>query len=151
MLTEALSITDGPSAIRYPKGPARQVPADEVGSGLSARLLQRGDDVCILAVGKMVEAAEEAARVLAAQGVSATVYDVRVVKPLDHVMIADAAGHPLVISVEDGVREGGAGTAIADAVAATAEGRVSPANLRSEFLPLVVETARRVSAVWTRH
>ena len=30
-------------------------------------------------------------------------------------------------------------------------GRVSPATLRSEFLPLVVETARRISAVWTRH
>ena len=29
-------------------------------------------------------------------------------------------------------------------------GRVNPATLRSEFLPLVVETARRVSAVWTR-
>jgi len=127
MLTEALSITDGPCAIRYPKGPARQVPADEVGSGLSARVLQRGDDVCILAVGKMVEAAEEAARVLEKQGVSATIWDVRVVKPLDPLMIADAATHPLVVTVEDGVRGGGAGTAIADAVGATSEGRPSPA------------------------
>jgi 1-deoxy-D-xylulose-5-phosphate synthase len=127
MLTQALSITDGPSAIRYPKGPARQVPAGEVGSGLSARLLQRGDDVCILAVGKMVEAAEEAARVLEKQGVSATVWDVRVVKPLDPAMIADAASHPLVVTVEDGVREGGAGTAVADAVGLTTEGRLSPA------------------------
>ncbi|HJV09399.1 MAG TPA: 1-deoxy-D-xylulose-5-phosphate synthase [Acidimicrobiales bacterium] len=127
MLTEALSITDGPSAVRYPKGPARQVPPDEVGSGRKARLLQRGDDVCILAVGKMVEAAEEATRVLEQQGVSATLWDVRVVKPLDPVMIADAANHPLVVTVEDGVREGGAGTAIADAVGATSEGRPSPA------------------------
>jgi len=123
MLAEALSIVDGPSAIRYPKGPARQVPPDEVGSGLSARLLQRGSDVCLLAVGKMVEAAEEAARVLGQQGVSSTVWDVRVVKPLDPRMIADAATHPLVVSIEDGVRKGGAGTAIADAVGATAEGR----------------------------
>ncbi len=122
MLTEALSITDGPSAVRYPKGPARQVPSDEVGSGLSARLLQRGDDVCLLAVGKMVEAAEEAARVLGQQGVSATIWDVRVVKPLDPAMIADAAGHRLVVTVEDGVRQGGAGTAIADSVGALAGG-----------------------------
>ncbi|HWI02769.1 MAG TPA: transketolase C-terminal domain-containing protein, partial [Acidimicrobiales bacterium] len=126
MLNEALSITDGPCAIRYPKGPARQVPAGEVGSGLSARLLQRGGDVCILAVGKMVEAAEEAARVLEPQGVSATVWDVRVVKPLDPAMIADAAAHPLVVTVEDGIREGGAGTALADAVGLTAGGRSSP-------------------------
>jgi 1-deoxy-D-xylulose-5-phosphate synthase len=127
MLTEALAISDGPCAIRYPKGPARQVPAGEVGSGLNARLLRRGGDVCILAVGKMVEAAEEASRVLEQQGVSATVWDVRLVKPLDPDMIADAAAHPLVITVEDGVREGGAGTAIADAVGATSEGRPSPA------------------------
>jgi 1-deoxy-D-xylulose-5-phosphate synthase len=126
MLGEALSITEGPSAIRYPKGPARQVPPDEVGAGLSARLVCRGDQVCLLAVGKMVEAAEEAARLLHQQDVSATVWDVRVVKPLDPVMIADAASHPLVVTVEDGVRQGGAGTAIADAVTVIGEGRPSP-------------------------
>ncbi len=126
MLKEALAIDAGPSAVRYPKGPARQVPVDEVGSGLSARLLTRGEGVCLLAVGKMVEAAEEAARLLQQQGVTATVWDVRVVKPLDTVMIADAATHPLVVTVEDGVRQGGAGTAMADAVGAAAEGRPAP-------------------------
>jgi 1-deoxy-D-xylulose-5-phosphate synthase len=49
-----------------------------------------------------------------------------VVKPLDPEMIADAATHPLVVTVEDGVRQGGAGTAIADAVAGLVEGRPSP-------------------------
>lgn len=126
MLNEALSIHDGPSAVRYPKGPARQVPPDEVGSGLSGRLVCRGTDVCLLGVGKMVEACEEAARLLNQQGVSATVWDVRVVKPLDPLMIGDAVTHPLVVTVEDGVRQGGAGTAIADAVAGTAEGRTVP-------------------------
>jgi len=136
MLGEALSITDGPSAVRYPKGPARQVPADEVGSGLSARRIRRGADVCLLAVGKMVEAAEEAARLLDQQGVAATVWDVRVVKPLDPMMIDDAAGHPLVVTVEDGVRLGGAGSAIADAVGATAEGR--PRSPVWQFPPVIV-------------
>ncbi|MDQ2826382.1 MAG: 1-deoxy-D-xylulose-5-phosphate synthase [Actinomycetota bacterium] len=126
MLGQALSITSGPSAVRYPKGSARQVPAEEVGSGLTGRLVRRGGDVCLLAVGKMVEAAEEAARLLDQQGVAATVWDVRVVKPLDPSMIADAAAHPLVVTVEDGVRLGGAGSAIADAVGATAEGRPRP-------------------------
>ena len=37
MLDEALRIETGPVAIRYPKGAAPQVPADQVGSGLSAR------------------------------------------------------------------------------------------------------------------
>jgi 1-deoxy-D-xylulose-5-phosphate synthase len=117
MLTEALSIRGGPVAIRYPKGSARQVPPDQVGSGLNARKVQAGEDVCILAVGRLVEAAEEAARVLSSQGVSTTVWDVRVVKPLDPAMLADAAGHPLVVTVEDGIRSGGAGSAIADALA----------------------------------
>jgi 1-deoxy-D-xylulose-5-phosphate synthase len=130
MLGAALGRTEGPSALRYAKGPARQVPPDQVGSGMSARLVRQGTDVCILAVGRLVEAAEKAAALLAqADDVRATVWDVRVVKPLDPAMIADAAAHPLVVTVEDGVREGGAGTSIVSAISAlvTGEpGRVAP-------------------------
>src|ERR1700677_1669761 len=64
----------GPASIRYPSGTARSVPADQVGTGLSARRLRAGDgSVCVLAVGKMLEAAEEAADILAADGIEATV------------------------------------------------------------------------------
>ena len=127
MLGAALGKTDGPAALRYAKGAARQVPPDQVGSGLSARLVHEGEDVCILAVGKLVEAAEEAAALLAAEGLRATVWDVRVVKPLDEAMIADASGHPLVVTAEDGIRQGGAGMAIAAAISARAGvGRQSP-------------------------
>jgi 1-deoxy-D-xylulose-5-phosphate synthase len=128
MLKEALSIDDGPSAVRYPKGAARQSPPDEVGSGLTGRLVRHGEQVCILAVGKMLEATEEAARLLQLQGIEATVWDVRLVKPLDPVMIADAAAAPLVVTAEDGIRAGGAGSAIADAVseAAADAGRPAP-------------------------
>ncbi|HET9691941.1 MAG TPA: 1-deoxy-D-xylulose-5-phosphate synthase [Acidimicrobiales bacterium] len=121
MLETALSLS-GPSALRYPKTAARQVGPDEVGSGLSARRVRRGDGtVCVLAVGKMVEAAEQAAAIMAEEGVEVTVWDVRVVRPLDPAMIADAGGHDLVVTVEDGVREGGAGTRIAGAVADLSE------------------------------
>ena len=48
-------------------------------------------DVCVLAVGKMVANALKAASLLADEGVDVTVWDVRVVKPLDPVMLADAA------------------------------------------------------------
>ena len=126
MLAEALAINDGPCAIRYARGAARHVGPDRVGSGLSARRLREGADVCILAVGKMVEAAEDAALLLENQGVQATVWDARVVKPLDPTMSCDAAGHPLVVTVEDGTRQGGAGTAMADAIASLDEGRASP-------------------------
>ncbi|HLM95227.1 MAG TPA: 1-deoxy-D-xylulose-5-phosphate synthase [Acidimicrobiales bacterium] len=116
MLEEALSLA-GPSAIRFPKTPARQAGDGAVGRGLSARQVRRGDGtVCVLAVGKMVEAAEEAAGKLAAEGVDATVWDVRVVSPPDPAMLADAAAHGLVVTVEDGIRVGGAGTFLADAM-----------------------------------
>jgi 1-deoxy-D-xylulose-5-phosphate synthase len=126
MLSEALSIKSGPSAIRFPKGAARRVPPEQVGAGLNARRVREGHDVCILAVGKLVEAAEDAALLLDEQGVSATVWDARVIKPLDPGMICDAARHPLVVTAEDGVREGGAGAAMADAIADLHESRQSP-------------------------
>ena len=121
MLEEALSLA-GPSAIRFPKTPARQARDGAVGAGLAARQVHRGDGtVCLLAVGKLVEAAEEAAGKLAADGVDATVWDVRVVSPPDPVMLADAAAHGLVVTMEDGIRVGGAGTFLVDAMRALPE------------------------------
>jgi 1-deoxy-D-xylulose-5-phosphate synthase len=70
----------------------------------------------ILAVGKMVDAAGDAAELLEARGVEATVWDVRVF-PLDARMLNDARRHPLVVTAEDGIAEGGIGTAIASALA----------------------------------
>lgn len=116
MLRQALTLP-GPSAIRFPKTPAHQAPDGVVGSGLCSRLVRHGDgSVCILAVGKMLEAAEEAAGKLAGDGVDATVWDVRVVTPADPAMLADAAEHGLVVTVEDGVRAGGAGAFLVDAM-----------------------------------
>ena len=128
MLEDALDVSDGPVAIRFPKTPARSVGPDEVGSGFAGRLVRRGADVCVLSVGKLLAEAEAAAEALEAEGISATVWDVRCVKPLDEEMLADAAAHPSVLTVEDGLRDGGAGSAIADGVArlAAADGRVGP-------------------------
>jgi 1-deoxy-D-xylulose-5-phosphate synthase len=117
MLRSALYL-DGPAVVRYPKGAARVVPPNQVGSGLAARQVTVGDgEVCLLAVGKMVEAAEDAAALLAVDGIRATIWDVRVVRPLDPAMIADAARHDLVVTIEDGVREGGAGAFIGQTIA----------------------------------
>ena len=127
MLGEALSITNGPSSLRWPKTEARHVPPHQVGRGLEARRVLEGDgEVAILAVGKMVAAAEEAAAILAEQGTVATVWDVRVVKPLDRVMLADAAGHRLVVTVEDGIKVGGIGSQIAEGIAELTEQRRCP-------------------------
>jgi 1-deoxy-D-xylulose-5-phosphate synthase len=115
MFHDALEITSGPVAIRWPKTAARQ--SDDVGHGLRGRKVREGADLCIIAVGKMLEAAELAAETLASEGVSTTVWDARVVKPLDDEMILDATRHPFVLTIEDGLREGGVGSAIADRVA----------------------------------
>jgi 1-deoxy-D-xylulose-5-phosphate synthase len=118
MLHDALEIVgEGPVAIRYPNGKAPQVAEHEVGVGLQARRLQRGDgSVCILAIGKLVTFARQAVDHLAERGVDATLWDVRSCAPLDQTMIADAAEHRLVVTCEDGIRDGGIGMTIADQV-----------------------------------
>ena len=115
MMVDAMDITTGPVAIRWPKTAARSVP--EIGSGLDARLVREGDgQVCLIGVGKMLEACEDAAEILAESGIDATVWDPRIVSPLDPAMIDHAAQHACVVSVEDGLRIGGAGANIRDAL-----------------------------------
>ena len=88
MLHEALTITSGPVAIRWPKSAA--CPAELVGSGVRARRVRAGSQVCLIGVGKLVGACEQAAYILAGEGINATVWDARVASPLDPVMLEDA-------------------------------------------------------------
>ena len=117
-LSDAIELcTDGPAMIRWSKQPAPSVTEAEVGVGLRARKAREGTDVCILGVGKMFADALEAADVLAEQhGISATVWDPRVVSPPDPLMIEDAAAHRLVVTIEDGLRNGGAGDNFRDKI-----------------------------------
>ena len=148
MLLDAVSLADdGPVAIRYPRGAARQVGEHEVGTGLKARLARPGavvgavagagaGSVCVLAIGKMVEASLKAADRLAEQGYSVEVWDVRCCAPLDEEMIAAAAKHSAVVTVEDGVREGGIGMMIADRIGAIRpEVPVEVLGLPTKFIP----------------
>ncbi len=118
MLADAAWLADdGPVVIRYPRGSARQVLDTEVGTGLLARRARRGDgSMCLLAVGRMLEAALKAADQLATDGIDVTVWDARSCAPLDPAMIADAAGHAAVITIEDGIRDGGIGMAMFDQI-----------------------------------
>ncbi len=112
MLADAYDITTGPVCIRWPKTAAPSVPDDEVGHGLNARRVRQGSDACIIGVGKMLGAARDAATELEAEGISVTVWDPRAAKPLDEAMLHDAASHPLVVTVEDGLADGGIGANI---------------------------------------
>ncbi len=115
MLDDALELcTAGPSVIRFSKS----MPPDleGCGTGLSARKIREGEDICIIGVGNMLAAAVSAADRLVSAGHRVTVWDPRVVKPLDPEMLDDAATHRLVVSIEDGLRDGGIGASIADSL-----------------------------------
>ncbi len=122
MFDDALEVADGPVAIRWPKTAAPQVGWDEVGSGLAGRLVRHdeGARVCLIGAGKMLAVVEEAAGLLAAGGLPCSVWDPRALTPLDRDMLEHAGRHELVVTVEDGFRAGGFGSAVRDALSESA-------------------------------
>jgi 1-deoxy-D-xylulose-5-phosphate synthase len=137
MMEDAMALTDGPVAIRWSRGNANHVPDHEVGRGLNARQIRSGDrSVALLGFGQMLSATLGAADLLAADGIEATVYDPRVVMPLDPAMIDDIADHQVVVSIEDGLRIGGAGAAVRDALGnRDAACRVRVLGVPTEYVP----------------
>jgi 1-deoxy-D-xylulose-5-phosphate synthase len=122
MLTTAYHYP-GPAAVRYPRGAgigaalASELTSIEIGKGLVKR---QGKSVAILAFGAMV-----APSVKVAEELNATVADMRFVKPLDvELMKRLAKEHDYLVTVEEGCIMGGAGSAVAEALAA--EGLVKP-------------------------
>ena len=110
----------GPFAIRYPRGAAAGVPLPEEPCVLEpgrAQTLREGSDVALLAFGRMVGHALKAAELLEKAGVSARVVDMRWVKPLDIDAVVAAASTKLVVTLEEGVIMGGAGSAVMETMA----------------------------------
>ncbi|WP_441248824.1 1-deoxy-D-xylulose-5-phosphate synthase [Kitasatospora sp. McL0602] len=117
-LREAVEVSDAPTVLRFPKGetgPA--VPALERIGGVD--VLQRtgpAPEILLVAVGALAPACLDAAALLLAEGFTTTVVDPRWVKPVDPALVALAADHRLVVTVEDNGRVGGVGSAIAQAM-----------------------------------
>ncbi|MDO4502713.1 MAG: 1-deoxy-D-xylulose-5-phosphate synthase [Coriobacteriia bacterium] len=110
-----LAKLEGPASVRYPRGAAQGVPLPEEPQLLEvgkSRLVREGSDVAILTFGAVKTAAEGAADLLAEQGISARVVDMRWAKPLDAQAIAEAAATQLVVTVEPGAVAGGAGEGV---------------------------------------
>ncbi|RDE52319.1 MAG: 1-deoxy-D-xylulose-5-phosphate synthase [Candidatus Accumulibacter meliphilus] len=111
MLTTAYQL-DGPSAVRYPRGSGTGAPIDKTLLGLplgKGEIRRRGAEVALLAFGSMLTPALEAAAEL-----NATVANMRFVKPIDRELIlALAAEHSLLVSVEENALIGGAGSEVA--------------------------------------
>ncbi|MFC1433881.1 1-deoxy-D-xylulose-5-phosphate synthase [Streptacidiphilus sp. N1-3] len=120
-LREALEVDDAPTVVRFPKaevGPP--IPAVERLGGVDVllRTAEPGSapEILLIAVGTMAPACLDAAALLTADGLTATVVDPRWVKPVDPALTELAARHRLVVTVEDNGRVGGVGTAVAMAL-----------------------------------
>ena len=113
----------GPAAVRYPRGSgsgatiSRGLDTVPIGRGIVRR---RGSRIALLVFGTLLPAAEKVADLL-----DLTVVDMRFVKPIDLQLILDMAqDHAALVSIEEGAVMGGAGSAVAEALAG--EGVVCP-------------------------
>jgi len=115
MLTTSLA-HKGPIAIRYPREAVEGVKIENRDIPISmgkGEVLQKGDDILILAIGRSVSEALTACVTLAEKGISATVVNCRFVKPLDADLIGTLARKiPRIVTVEENVRQGGFGSAV---------------------------------------
>ncbi|TYZ24741.1 1-deoxy-D-xylulose-5-phosphate synthase [Selenomonas ruminis] len=118
MLATAVSM-DSPTAVRYPRGAGFGVPMREEFSEVpvgKAEILKASDEdtVAFLAVGPMVHRAEQAAAILTDEGISASVVNMRFVKPLDTGVIEQMASRCLLVTVEENSLVGGFGSGVAE-------------------------------------
>jgi len=119
-LGEALEVNDGPTAIRFPKGDVGEdTPAIERRGGVDVLAVPTAGlqaDALVIAVGPFAKMALATAQRLRDQGIGVTVVDPRWVLPVPEEIVALAAGHKLVVTVEDNGVHGGVGSAVSGAL-----------------------------------
>ena len=109
MLSFAIHTCTGPVAIRYPRGavPFREAAPFTISK---AELLCHGEHLTMAAEGRMVNTALEAGRLLAEQGISAEIINVRTVKPFDKETLQKSVSKTgWLVTIEDNVKLGGMG------------------------------------------
>ncbi|MBD1925176.1 1-deoxy-D-xylulose-5-phosphate synthase [Trichocoleus sp. FACHB-90] len=121
MVVTGVNYTDGPIAMRYPRGNGYGVPLMEegwealpIGKG---EILRQGDDVLMVGYGSMVYPTMQVAQILSEHGIEATVINARFAKPLDTELILPLAKQiGRVVTLEEGCLMGGFGSAIAESL-----------------------------------
>ncbi|MEI6447435.1 MAG: 1-deoxy-D-xylulose-5-phosphate synthase [Actinomycetes bacterium] len=139
MLRTAILHESGPTAIRYPRGAGNgvDIPDDpepiEVGTG---EILRSGSKVALIGYGTGVGKALEAVELLSEQGIDPTVVDARFAKPIDAGLVAQlAAEHDLLVTIEEGVLQGGFGSAVLETLnEAGVQSRVLRVGLPDRFV-----------------
>jgi 1-deoxy-D-xylulose-5-phosphate synthase len=119
MIVTGIEHTDGPIAVRYPRGSGYGAPLMEegwealpIGKG---EVLRQGDDVLLIGYGSMVYPTMQTAEILSEHGIEATVINARFVKPLDEELLAPLAQKiQRVVTFEEGCLMGGFGSAVAE-------------------------------------
>lgn len=109
---------ESPFVIRYPRGNGVlldwRVPMEKLPIG-KGRLLREGEEVALLTYGHIGNEVLAACTLLEQEGLYPAVYDLRFAKPLDEELLNEVANkYRVVITVEDGVRIGGVGTAVVE-------------------------------------
>nr|WP_208405185.1 1-deoxy-D-xylulose-5-phosphate synthase [Cellulomonas uda] len=141
-LREAVDVDDAPTVVRYPKSAlVAEIPALEDLDGLDVLARHEAADagarrVLVVGVGSMVGTGLEVAEQLAAHGLHVTVVDPRWVLPVPEALTKLVGEHDHVVTVEDGLVDGGVGSHVAQR--AVEQGVVVPVQafgVPREFLP----------------
>jgi 1-deoxy-D-xylulose-5-phosphate synthase len=116
-LREAVSVSDAPTVIRFSKGALpTAIHSIAEDRGIDVLALHGNAEVCIIAIGGFAALGLEVADGLKAHGIGSQVLDPRWVKPLPVPVIERAANSRLVVVLEDGIRVGGVGAAVSQAL-----------------------------------
>ncbi len=120
MLEFALTI-NAPVAIRYPRGTA--LPSIESVSPIrlgKSEVLEKGQDLAIIALGSMIEVAMKISALLAKKHFRAMVVNARFIKPLDEELLSDiCADIKRIVTIEEGVLDGGFGSSVLEFIEKT--------------------------------
>jgi 1-deoxy-D-xylulose-5-phosphate synthase len=137
LLREAVGDDSGPTVVRFPKAQTGSE-IEPVGRIGAADVLRAHVDarVLLVCVGPLAAPALQAADILADDGIAVTVVDPRWVLPVQTALAELASAYDLVVTVEDGVVDGGVGDALARAVRhLCGRGQVVSLGLPKEFVP----------------
>ncbi len=118
MMKLASEYDEGPVAVRYPRGSGTATKIRKTFKKIElgkAETLREGDDVVILGIGEMTPVCVSAAKQLEKENISATVVNMRFVRPLDTALLDDLAVKNIpIVTVEENAMPGGFGAAVAE-------------------------------------
>jgi 1-deoxy-D-xylulose-5-phosphate synthase len=116
MVKTAFDYSDGPIALRYPRGNGLGVPMDEELKTIpigSWEVLKEGTQAAILTFGTTIPMAMKAAEILSKNNISVEVINARFIKPLDGEMLRDLQARNIpIVTLEESVLQGGFGSAV---------------------------------------